>query len=62
MKTTQTTIRMTAEQTAIYDDGGDDVRDPMMRALRAEARALHESHGQTVEILTADGIVADVAQ
>jgi hypothetical protein len=58
----QTTITMTAEQTEIYDNGGDDVRDPMMRALRVEARRLHESHGRTVEIHTADGVVADVAQ
>lgn len=58
----QTSIRMTAEQTEIYDNGGDDVRDEMMRKLRAEARRLHEEHGRTVEIYTADGVVADVAQ
>lgn len=98
MEKTTKTIRMTAEQTEIYDNGGDDVRDPMMRKLRAEARALmvphpepcgncgstgfaeypmsgqfrrgccaengaHELHApKTVEILTADGVVADAVQ
>lgn len=61
-KKIQTTITMTAERTLVYDEGGDDERDPMMRKLRAEARRLHEEHGRTVEIYTADGVVADVAQ
>jgi hypothetical protein len=54
------TITMTAEQTAIYDaDNTASVE--LMRELKAEAEAIREP-GETVEIYTADGIVADAVQ
>lgn len=51
-------ITMTAEQTIRYD--ADDVA--LIRELRAEAEDLHRQTGETVEVYTADGIVAIVAQ
>lgn len=57
-----TSIRMTVEQTEIYDNGDAPAQDDLMRKLRAEAKRLHEASGKTIEIYTADGIVADVAQ
>lgn len=55
------TIKMTAEQTETYNDAGEP-GELLMRELREQARALHDKTGETVEIVTADGIVADVAQ
>lgn len=55
------TIQMTAEQTATYDaDGAEAVE--LMRTLREQAQARLEETGEPVEILTADGIVADFVQ
>lgn len=48
-------ITMTAEQTKRYD--ADDTQ--LMRELIAQAQALANETGETVEIYTADGIVAD---
>ena len=49
------TITMTPEQTARYD--GDDRE--LMSELNAQALALANETGDTVEIYTADGIVAN---
>lgn len=51
-------ITMTAEQTAAYDN--DDMS--VIRDLMDQAQRLHEETGETVEVYTADGIVAFVAQ
>lgn len=48
-------ITMTAEQTEAYD--ADDVA--VMQGLIREAQELADESGETVEIYTADGIVAD---
>jgi hypothetical protein len=48
-------INMTAEQTQAYD--ADDVS--VMQSLILEAQELADESGETVEIYTADGIVAD---
>lgn len=48
-------ITMTVEQTAQYD--ADDAA--VMDELIAQAQALANETGETVEIYTADGIVAD---
>lgn len=54
-------IIMTAEQTAIYDsDTLESVE--LMRDLRAKAKMMAESSGETVEIYTADGIVVDAVE
>jgi hypothetical protein len=52
-------IRMTAEQTRIWDDGDYPQSERMMRTLRQRARDIVARTGRTVEIVTADGIVAD---
>lgn len=52
-------ITMTAEQTAVYDGGDERASRPMMFGLIAQAQALADETGETVEIYTADGIVAD---
>jgi len=52
------TIKMTPEQTAAYD--ADDM--DLIRELREQAEAIHAETGDTVEVVTADGIVALVAQ
>ncbi len=52
-------IKMTKEQTAVYNSGDDEAVHKLMRDLRKAARAMQDYEGQTVEIYTADGIVAD---
>jgi hypothetical protein len=52
-------IRMTAEQTRIWEDGDYPRSERMMRTLRQRARDIVARAGRTVEIVTADGIVAD---
>lgn len=51
-------ITMTAEQTRVYDDGDERAAKALMQELRQQARELREQTGETVEIYTADGIVA----
>ena len=51
-------ITMTAEQTAIYDEDGSEARE-LMDELNEQAKALANETGKTVEIYTADGIVAN---
>lgn len=53
-----TSITMTAEQTAIYDDGSEQEQCALMAELRQRAVAM----GGAVEIYTADGIVAEYVQ
>lgn len=54
-------ITITAEQTAIYDsDTPESVA--LMRELRRQAQQIADSTGETVEIYTADGIVADAVE
>ena len=53
-------ITMTEAQTAIWEDNGSEAKD-LMRDLRNQAEAMREEF-ETVEIYTADGIVADVVQ
>lgn len=55
-------IKMTVEQTETYDHGDGPAQDKLMRGLRAQAQELFDETGETVEIYTADGIVADVVQ
>lgn len=54
-------ITMTADQTAVYDGADEAAIRHMLDGLRSAALALKGS-GDTVEIYTADGIVADVVQ
>lgn len=51
-------ITMTAEQTAVYN-GPDGAAYELMRELISQAQSLSDDTGETVEIYTADGIVAD---
>jgi hypothetical protein len=53
------TIRMTAEQTRIWDAGDSPQSAIMMRTLQQRARDIAARTGRTVEIVTADGRVAD---
>jgi hypothetical protein len=50
-------ILMTEDQTATYDENGRDAVS-LMAELRKEAQKLADRTGQTVEVYTADGIVA----
>lgn len=52
-------ITMTAEQTEIYDSGSASEQRALMAELIEQAQALADETGKTVEIYTADGIVAD---
>lgn len=55
------TITMTAEQTAIYDaDGGEAIE--LMTAMNRQAQALADETGDVVEVVTADGIVANTRE
>ena len=54
-------ITMTDEQTAIYD-AGDAASVELMRTLNAQAQQIADANGCTVEIYTADGIVANVRE
>ena len=51
-------ITMTVSQTATYDADGSEVSE-LMAALNAQAQAMANESGKTVEIYTADGIVAN---
>ena len=53
----QSYILMTNAQTAIYDADGSAAAS-MLAGLTAQAQQLADSLGRTVEIYTADGIVA----
>lgn len=55
-----TSIKMTAEQTEIYDNGDGPAQDELMRSLRAQAQDMADETHQQVEIYTVDGVVADV--
>lgn len=52
-------ITMTPEQTEIYDQDGAEAVE-LMRTLTKKAQELADDTGQTCEIYTADGIVAEV--
>jgi hypothetical protein len=52
-------LTMTVAQTAAYDDA-DDIE--VLSALIARAQKLADESGETVEIYTADGIVADARE
>lgn len=52
-------ITMTSEQTETYDGGSDEEQIALMAALRRQAQALADDTGETVEIYTAEGVVAD---
>mgnify|MGYP000570735215 CR=1 FL=1 len=55
-------ITMTDEQTEMYDDDGSEAAS-LLAELRAEAQQIIDNGDAfTVEIYTADGIVADVVQ
>lgn len=57
--TMNSTITMTAGQTAIYDnDGNEAAQKKLMEDLMMSARAKANNERETVEIYTADGIVA----
>ena len=51
-------ITMTVSQTATYDADGSEASE-LMAALNAQAQAMANESGKTVEIYTADGIVAN---
>jgi len=56
-------VMMTTEQTAIYDDDHDEAgQKKLMSDLMDRAWALAGNSGETVEIYTADGIVAAVVE
>lgn len=56
-------ITMTAEQTAIYDGQDEGAMRELMKELMQQAEDLRSETGEaSVEIYTADGIVAAVAQ
>lgn len=54
-------ITMTAEQTAVYDGSNEQAARALMSELRREAETMRKP-GETVEIYTADGIVAAVVE
>lgn len=54
-------ITMTDDETRIYDADGKDAIE-LMADLRDRSRALARETGETVEIYTADGIVADAVE
>lgn len=55
-------ITMTEEQTSVYDEGDEEAQRNLMAELMAIARVMSGDSYDTVEIYTADGIVAAVAQ
>ena len=55
-----TTIKMTAKQTHIYDYGTEQEQCELLESLREEAMDLAYSTGSIVEVETSDGIVAFV--
>ena len=52
-----TTIKMTAKQTNIYDNGTEPEQRALMDMLRAEAIELSKLNWSTVEVETNDGVV-----
>jgi hypothetical protein len=54
-------ITMSAAETAIYDHGEDEAKTQLMRRLLSRARTVRRGD-ETVEIYTADGIVAALVQ
>ena len=52
------TIKMTAAQTEVYDNGTESEQRTLLDELRDEALWLVAETGRTVEVETADGIVA----
>ena len=54
-------ITMSSAETAIYDHGEDEAKTQLMRRLLSRARTVRRG-AETVEIYTADGIVAHVIQ
>ena len=52
-----TTIKMTAKQTNIYDNGTEQEHSALMDALTAEAIEISKLHWSTVEVETNDGVV-----
>ena len=57
-----TTIKMTAKQTHIYDNGTEPEQMALLAELRDEALRISAETGRTVEVETEDGIVAFVQQ
>ncbi len=57
-----TSLTMTAEQTSIYDGDDEQAARQMMTELRKQAAEAAKETGRTVEIYTADGIVAEAVE
>jgi hypothetical protein len=51
-------ITMTKDQTALYDEGDEMI----MRTLNRRAQALADASGESVEIYTDDGVLANVRE
>jgi hypothetical protein len=54
-------ITMSAAESAIYDYGDDEAKTQLMRRLLSRARTIRRGE-ETVEVYTADGMVAAVVQ